>query len=120
MFTDTQKAELRLYLGWAGRWFQVDTKLEQAMSACTAETQTLIEAEVVKLKAIDGKITDAANRFQAAKVGSIQLPGAMELELLRSQGRQSVGRIAAMLGVEVRHDVYSGSSGSNDNWLMHG
>lgn len=123
-FTDTQKAQIRRWLGWSGRYFQTDSQLEQALLAIAAETQLLVEAEITNLTTIDAALSSSSLRthFKAEQVGSITLQGADELELLRSQGRQAVGRIAAMLGVEVRHDAFAGAAPSRPgaNYLMQG
>lgn len=109
--SEANKAKIRFYLGWPERFHQTDSSLEQAMLAIDTkpDAQTLIEAELTRLASIDTKIDDSANRFKAMKVGSIELPGGLELGLLRSQGRAAVGRIASILGVNVRHDVFSGT-----------
>jgi hypothetical protein len=79
---------------------------------------------------VDAKLTDAHGRLKAMKVGSIDLPGKLEISTLRSEGRRHVSRMASMLGVEVRHDVYSaskwrGAAGygglvSGGNYASHG
>jgi putative ubiquitin-RnfH superfamily antitoxin RatB of RatAB toxin-antitoxin module len=131
-FTDAQRASIRLYLGWAGRWFQTDFQLEQAMDSATAETQALVVVELANCATADTAINSAslATHFKAASVGNAQggivLQGADELELLRNRGRQAAGRIAAMLGVGIRHDAFSAAgprSGPNDvpaNYMRQG
>lgn len=112
-FTDTQRANIRLYLGWSARFHQTDSRLEQAMSAVDMEssgaTNTICVALLASLADIEAKLLDAHNRLKAMQVGSITLPGKNELGLLRSEGRRFAGKLAATLGVEVRHDVFSGS-----------
>lgn len=106
--TETQKADIRLYLGWSARFFQFDSRLEQAMSAL--ETRAEHEAQVVdllgKLSTIDTEIDAARARFKADKVGSITLRQ-NEAEQLRNEGRMFATRIASILGVEKRTDIFS-------------
>lgn len=124
--TAQQKADIRTYLGWSARFHQSDSRLEQAMSALETEpehekwiTNTLTPAAgeprgiLAELADIDSKLTDAHNRLKAVKVGSIDLPIQNEIRMLRSEGRRHVSRMAVILGVEVRHDVYSGSPNRN-------
>lgn len=106
--TLTQQAQVRLYLGWSDR-FNSDDRLDMAFGALSAEAETLVVAELAKLTALDTAMVAARARFKALKVGTIELSGAQELGLLRSQGRESVGRIATIMGVPVNHDVFSGS-----------
>lgn len=109
--TATQRGQIRLYIGWSARFYQTDSRLEQAMNGMDTrpEETLLILSELTRLIAVDAKLDDAANRFKAHKVGSIELQGDMELGLLRSQGRQAAGRMASLLGVEVRNDVFAGA-----------
>lgn len=108
--TEDQKFKIRLYLGWSERFHQHDSALEQAMSAL--ETRPPAEAGVVSLLAecerIDADITAAEKRLKASSVGPATLNG-QEINQLRDRGRQFVGRIASILGVEVRNDVFSGA-----------
>lgn len=120
--TETQKSKIRLWLGWGARYLQIDSALEQAFGAVTAETQTLIEAEMVRLAAIDTEIDAARTRFMVDAAGSIGLSSGRgdELSHLRSSGRQSAGRLATLMGVHVRHDVYSGAAPEVSNMLRIG
>jgi hypothetical protein len=108
--TEEQKFKLRLYLGWSERFHQHDSALEQAFSALesrpSAENGTI--ALLAECERIDSAITAAEGRLKATTVGSIEL-NTMEINQLRDRGRQFVGRIASILGVEVRNDVFSGA-----------
>jgi hypothetical protein len=111
--TTQQRMQVRMYLGWSERFHQTDSRLEQAMNALDESQSTDAEAQVItilgQLTAIDTALTNALPLLQAKKVGSIELPGTMQIGMLRSEGRRLAGRIAALLGVEVRHDVFSGA-----------
>jgi hypothetical protein len=118
--SETEKAQIRMYLGWSQRHFQDNPRLEMAFSAVTAEAEVIIKAELASCILFDQRIDAATKRFKAHEVGSITLQGETELSLLRSLGRQHVGRIARTLGVDVMHDVFSGASpsSSQSNWLL--
>ena len=107
-FTEAQRVKIRLYLGWSARFHQFDSRLEQAMNAVDtlADTETEVEAILADLATIETELADAHGRLKAMKVGSIDLPGHKEIQALRSEGRRHVGRLAATLGVEVRHDAF--------------
>jgi hypothetical protein len=113
LWTDVQKASIRLYLGWSARFHQSDSRLEQAMSAIEGETTDATHDRIVtmltSLDDIQERIVDALGRIKAMRVGSIDLPGPMEMGMLRSEGRRFAGQLAATLGVAVRHDVFSGT-----------
>lgn len=109
-FIEAEKVEIRSFMGWAERFFQFDSELEQAISAI--ETKPAAEAKVrihlAEFVRIDAAIVAAESRFKAKKVGSIELTMGDELMRLRSRGRQEVGRMASLFGVEPKHDVYAG------------
>lgn len=111
-FTLPERQSVRKYLGWSGRYYQTDSRLEQAMNAIATETETEVRAELTRIATLDAEMDTARRRWKAAKVGSIDLQGATEYQLLRSAGKQAAGRIAAMLGVEIRHDAFSGTGPS--------
>jgi hypothetical protein len=88
------------------------------------ETQTRVEAVLTDLDSVATAIKDSYSRLKAIQVGSITLPGQNELGLLRSEGRRNAGSLAAILGVEVRHDVFSSGRnallGGRTNVLLQG
>jgi hypothetical protein len=108
--SDDDKFRVRLYLGWSERFHQFDSALEHALNALadSSPAETKIVALLAECERIDTAITAAEGRLKATTVGSIDLNGA-EINQLRDRGRQFVGRIATILGVDVRNDVYSGS-----------
>lgn len=112
-FTTNDRARIRWYLGWSARFHQFDSRLEQAMNAVddepTDDTHTLILNTLSAMDTLmNTTIPDAYNRLKALKVGDIDLPSHGEIMMLRSEGRRLGGQIAACLGVETRHDVWSG------------
>jgi hypothetical protein len=110
--SEAQRVQIRFYLGWSARFHQFDSRLEQALNAVEtlADTQTQIEAVLTDLDDIVTKLKASYDRIRAMKVASIELPGKLEIGLLRSEGRRNVGSLAAILGVEVRHDIFSAGS----------
>ena len=103
-----QKADVRLRLGWSARFHQFDSRLEQAMSALATEADH--ETQVIALLAscldIDTKLLAQHTRLKAAQYGTVKL-NPYEQKQLRSEGARFVNRIASILGVEVRNDIYS-------------
>jgi hypothetical protein len=119
--SDQERADIRKFLGWPDRFnTTLNSQLDQALNAVSSESETNIRAELVKLEATDTKLGTASTYFPASQVGTIGVEGAQNLELLRDQGRQAAGRIAAILGVEVRHDAFAGTgpAPSAGNFLM--
>ena len=113
-FTDTQRAQIRYWLGWPAVFRQTFSELEQAMSAIATfpETQVLIEGDLANLANLETLIQGVYQRLQATEVGTIRLEAQKELMTLRSEGRRFSGRIARTLGVPAL-DIWSGSLPSN-------
>jgi hypothetical protein len=113
--TETQRAAVRLYLGWSARFHQFDSRLEQALDAVGSlpESAALITASISStppgllalLADLESRIRGAYGRLKAGKVGSIEL-NAGEIGQLRSEGRRLVGQLATLLGVEVGSDPF--------------
>lgn len=113
--TDTQRAQTRLYCGWSSGYRQTDSRLEWAMNridGSDAATMAVVTGLLTSLADIDTRLTAAYARLKALAVGSITLPGNLEVATLRSEGRRLSGRLATTLGVSVRHDVWSGTGPS--------
>jgi len=113
--TAQQRADVRTALGWSARFHQFDSRLEQAFDALATEpeheTQVIaLLAEVVDIKT---KLKDAHKRLKALKVGSIEL-NALRIELtgLRLEGMRHTAELAAILGVERRHNIFGSGSSS--------
>lgn len=106
--TSAQKFSIRKYLGWSQRFFGTDSALEMALSAIDndADASADVLANVTECVRIDAAIVAAERRLKASSVGPIDL-NAAEIAQLRDRGAQMVGRIASVLGVEVRNNVFS-------------
>lgn len=112
-FTETQRASIRMYLGFQSRYYSTDTILEHSMDAigATAEAQARAEGELTALADIDSRLSGSYGRLKAEQLeDGVRLPGAMEIGMLRSEGRRHVGRLSVIFGVSPKHDVFSGSA----------
>lgn len=121
--TQAQRLQVRFYLGWSDRYFQSDTRLEWSMDNIDArpDTEALVVALLADAVDFDAKKKAATSRLKALKVGSIDLPGEREIMMLRDMGREVSGRIASILGVGCKHDVWSGVLPDDfDGWEHHG
>lgn len=108
--TATQRAQVRTVLGWSAQYSQTDNKLENAFDglATEPEHEALVIAALADVDLIEAQMVDARKRLKAVKVGSIGLDTyRSEMMALRDEGRRVVGKIAVIMGVEVRHDIFS-------------
>jgi hypothetical protein len=109
--SNADKSNLRYWLGYSARFYQTDSNLEQAMNAVGSDDTVvgLLQSLVTRCVAIDAKLVDAEGRqrYEAADQEAIVYRGYAELAALRSQGRMTVGRMAALLAVTPRHDAFA-------------
>ncbi len=123
-FTDTQKAQIRMYMGWGARYLQTDDALRRAYDSVGnngGADQVLVEAQLTECARVDAALLAAEARIKASKVGPIEL-NAIEIDNLRDKGRTAVARMARIFGVEVRGDAF-GPSGPTERasiWGMSG
>lgn len=117
--TATQKADIRNALGWSAQFSQTDNALENAFDGL--ETQPEHEAQVIALLAdialVKAQLVDARKRLKGLKVGSIELDAfRSEMAALRWEGQRLTGEMAAIVGVERRHDIFSSGSPGRQGW----
>ena len=116
-FTSTEKTRIRMLLGWGARFWQLETRLENAMDAVetTLPDETAqIQSILVLLTDIDTKLTDALGTVGVTAVSSIHLDSDQGINHLRSEGRRLVEAIAAILQVFIKRNYYGGTmTGTN-------
>lgn len=111
-FTATEKTRIRMLLGWGARFWQLETRLENAMDAVEQtlpDEQAKIQAILVQLTDIDTKITDALGTVGVTGVSSIHLDSDQGLSHLRAEGRRLVEAIGTILQVFIKKNYYGGS-----------
>lgn len=121
--SSTERANIRMYLGWSARFHQTDTRLEQAMNAVDNldDELTQLRAHMTEIQAIETRISSMrADSFRAREVGDIVLDAATEYALNCETGNRRCAAMAAILGVEVRRQYFSsaGPEGFAGPWGM--
>jgi hypothetical protein len=111
-FSPEEKTRIRMLLGWGARFWQLETRLENAIEAVenelpteTAQIQTLLS----KLTVIDTKITEALDTAGVTAVSTIHLDSDQGISHFRSEGRRLVEAIAAILQVPIKRNFYGAS-----------
>ncbi len=111
-FSSAEKTRIRMLLGWGARFWQLETRLENALEAVeqtlpdeTASIQTIL----VSLTDIDTKITEALGTVGVTGVSSIHLDSDQGISHLRAEGRRLVEAIAVILQVAIKKNFYGGS-----------
>lgn len=109
-FTDTQKAQIRQYLGYSGLWPNVDTVLEQAMEAIgqDANAVTIALTYITGCQNAEAQLATLLSfNFVEQGSGSAKINPIAGAALTRQQGRMYCGNLAALMGVSTRHDYFS-------------
>jgi len=109
--TASQRTEVRFYMGYSHRFNQSDDHLEKSMNslASDADAEAKVIVVLAKLVTIDTNIEAVYPRLKATKVCDIDVAGCKEMGAFKSEGRRQVGRLASILAVPVRFDIYSSS-----------
>jgi hypothetical protein len=108
-FSADQQARIRWYLGYGG--LEDNGDLQRSMDGVggIVASVALIDAQLTLCATVDTELLKVFATVLAVQDGSIHLRAAHQLGVVRSMGRQAVGRIAAHLKVPIAHDVFSGS-----------
>lgn len=112
-FLSSEKARIRVLLGWGARFWQLQTRLEAAMSAVETtlpDETVLIQSYLTQLTSIDTQITSALNTVGVTKVDEIGLDSDQGLQHLRREGARLVEAIAHVLQVEIKKNYYHTSA----------
>lgn len=119
-FTEQQRVDIRMYMGYPALYLQVYSLLEMAMDAIeqVADSQQRVIDLLASLGVVDAQITDAYNRIQADQVGEMKIGRMSEINILRSEGRRLVGRLSAILNVEPRLDAFGEAKRNKSNYLQ--
>jgi hypothetical protein len=109
-FTEAQKVQVRVYLGWPALYLQTYSALEYAMQAIENKVDSFNQVIVLigQLNVVDAQLTDAYRRIKADQIGEIKIGRMSEINILRSEGRRLVGRLAALLNTSIREDAFAG------------
>lgn len=115
VLTETERAQIRKYLGWPARWRQQRPDLDLSMNAidmASEDDRTELRLALAGCIDIDARLTDALLRNKASQVGSITL-NPREIGYLRAEGRRHAARIASTLGIWIMSDAFSGAPINN-------
>jgi hypothetical protein len=109
VFTDEERARLRVLLGWSSLYHETDDRLENAMDAFSTVPTDLarIRTLLTELDTIDALIVQSRDTAGVTKAGSIELMSDSGQGFHKSEGRRLVNAIAALIGCEVKRNYYS-------------
>lgn len=114
--TTDEKTRVRYYLGYSV--FENDGPAERALNSIDSYegADVIIRGDLDELVAIDAQFKKLRPISLAVQVGAEQLRAHYTLGVMRSVGRQVVGRIASFLSIPVKRDVFAeGAPGTIDS-----
>lgn len=115
-FTDTERAQIRLYLGYPDVYLDANSRLESAMDIVgqsRPEVVTLVQGILAALAVVDTSLTASlttAGLMQADEVKWYETgKGGGEIEVKRAEGKRLCSRLSIIFGTEIANDVFADS-----------
>ena len=125
-FSEADRVQIRIYLGYAELFLQADPRLESAITASqslgdggtrpTSDAENAIKATVTTLQGIDASILNLSNQQGALQAGNIKIDSARELARLQATGEMYVSRLARFLDTEPRSNSFRPALGNTSSY----
>ncbi len=116
-WTETDRVQIRHYLGFADLFLQADPRLEQAITSVQARAEggtrpddaaeRQLRGWLGQLARIEARFEEMWDEAEALEMSDLRVDPARGLALLRSEGRRIVGSLARALDTAPLHDVFS-------------
>lgn len=112
MLANSDKAKIRLYLGYPDHFRYKHTRLESVLDHLSPESETLVVSILANLATIETALLDAGTSGAGIKrVDEIWFEnGTRRTAEIRKLGKQYVSRLSIIAGVPIYSDVF-GSQG---------
>lgn len=119
-WTETEKANLRAYLGYPSLFHQYEPRLENAITAVqstadggalsSSATQDRMRSVLTQLATLESKITELQCSYSIMEAGTdnVRLDAGRALFLLRMEGRRLIGQLSIPLGTRPIRDYFTG------------
>lgn len=130
--TDTQKAQIRLYLGYPDGFRFKHTRLESVLDNLSPEAETLIGTLLTNLATIEARIlAGATNTSLSVMMAGLKRVDEIWFETgttksstvnagfqnLKDAGKYYVGRISVITGVPIYSNVFGGGGYLGDDFF---
>lgn len=128
-FAESDRVQIRKYLGYPQIWLQADPRLESAITNIQSVNDTPpgtrpdgppssaeveAKATITSLQAVDAAIAALRGLMGGTTVDEVKVDAFREDIRLRTEGRMYVARLAHMFDTEPQQDVYSSASSGDD------
>jgi len=118
MLTETQKAQIRQYLGYPDYFRYKHTRLESVLTNMSNEAEVIIAGVLAQLVAVEAQIVDAIGQAGVIRVDEIwfEKTGIQRILQMRKQGRMYAARLSIIVGVPIYSDVFGSGGYLGDNF----
>jgi|SRR6185369_3257819 len=122
MFTEMEKAQIRLYLGYPDHFRYRHTRLESVLTRLSPESEVLVQKALENLATIESTLLTAGGDEAGVKrVDEIWFDnGWRRASEIRKSGRMYVTRISIITGVPIYSDVFGRSGYLGDSFTNGG
>lgn len=121
-FTNTERANLRAYLGFSKQFSDFNSRLEVAMTAVEQlddgdATMTRIRSVLTKLASLDDKLEELHCTAFVMEAGTdkVKIDSIRAIQMLKMEGRRLIQQLAIPLGCQPQKDYYSPAE-LNQSW----
>lgn len=128
MLSDTEKTQVRFYLGQSSLFRYLNPRLEGVFGSIDSDAETIVRKILSQLQQVDAQLygdgvsaSYATTAVGVKAVEEIQFQSGVNVTVgLRQLGRGLVGRLSALLGVPVYADVYGENGWPGDRYSALG
>ncbi len=125
MFTESDRVQIRRYLGFSGIFLQANPRLESAITAVQAisdggtrpdnSSELEVRAYIAKLQKIDEKIECMLwSTVGVSKADEINIDSARGIAVMKQEGRRFVTLLSDILSCTPLKDCYSSTAANAD------
>lgn len=118
MLTDTEKAQVRLYLGYPDHFRYKHTRLETVLENLSPEAEIQVQTALAKIVVVEDTLLEAGTIAAGIKRADDIwfFEGYQRLAIIRKMGRQYVSRISIVTGVPIYSDVFGATGYLGDSF----
>ncbi len=117
MLQPTEKARIRLYLGYPDLLRYKHSRLESMLTSLSDEAETLVRENLAALVTVESLLLTSTGNAGIRRVDEIWFDtGTSQLTGQRKAGRQYVSRLSILLGVPIYSDVFGGAGYLGDKF----
>lgn len=123
-FTETQKSQIRLALGYPDTFLDRNSRLEDAMDLVGARpaTQAIVDAILVSLSGVSTSLASSLSSAGLKRAEDIEWyasggGGSAVITQKRDEGRRFCAQLSIIFGVPIMADMFGQLGYTGDGWM---